>query len=120
MSSILIVDDQAGIRLLLSEVFQNEGLTTYTASNGLEALQIFEEKQLDCILLDIKMPGMDGIEILNTIRKTNEYIPVYMMTAYGEQDLIDMANKLNVVKFFTKPFNIFEVRDSVLNLLLQK
>jgi len=118
--SILIVDDQAGIRLLLSEVFQNEGLTTYTASNGLEALRIFEEKQLDCILLDIKMPGMDGIEILNKIRKTNEYIPVYMMTAYGEKDLIDSANKLNVVKFFTKPFNIFEVRDSVLDLLLQK
>ena len=117
MSSILIVDDQAGIRLLLNEVFQKEGLTTYTASNGLEGLQIFQEKQLDCILLDIKMPGMDGIEILKTIRKTNEYIPVYMMTAYGEQDLIDAANKLNVVKFFTKPFNIFEVRDSVLNLL---
>ena len=120
MSSILIVDDQAGIRLLLNELFQKEGLTTYTASNGLEALKIFQEKQLDCILLDIKMPGMDGIEILNTIRKTNEYIPVYMMTAYGDQDLIDSANKLNVVKFFTKPFNIFEVRDSVLNLIMQK
>lgn len=120
MSSILIVDDQAGIRFLLNEVFQNVGLTTYTASNGFEALQIFEEKNLDCILLDVKMPGMDGIEILNTIRETNEYIPVYMMTAYGEQDLIDSANKLNVEKFFTKPFNIFEVRDSVVSLLEQK
>ena len=120
MRSILIVDDQDGIRFLLNEVFQNEGLITYTASNGIEALKIFEEKQLDCILLDVKMPGMDGIEILNTIRKTNQYIPVYMMTAYGEQDLIDSANKLNIEKFFTKPFNIFEVRDSVLNLLQQK
>ena len=120
MSSILIVDDQVGIRLLLNEVFQNEGFTTYTASNGLEALQIFDEQQLDCILLDVKMPGMDGIEILNTIRQTNENIPVYMMTAYGEQDLIDSANKLRVKKFFTKPFNIFEVRDSVLNLFQQK
>ena len=120
MNSILIVDDQDGIRLLLNEVFQSEGLTTYTASNGAEALQIFNEKQLDCVLLDVKMPGMDGIEILNEIRKTNEYIPVYMMTAYGEQDLIDSANKLNIEKFFTKPFNIFEVRDSVLNLLQQK
>ena len=120
MNSILIVDDQAGIRLLLNEVFQSEGLTTYTASNGIEALKIFNEKQLDCVLLDVKMPGMDGIEILNEIRKTNKYIPVYMMTAYGEQDLIDSANKLNIEKFFTKPFNIFEVRDSVLNLLQQK
>ena len=120
MNSILIVDDQAGIRLLLNEVFQSEGLTTYIASNGAEALQIFKEKQIDCILLDVKMPGMDGIEILNEIRKTNEYIPVYMMTAYGEQELIDSAIKLNIEKFFTKPFNIFEVRDSVLNLLQQK
>ena len=120
MSSILIVDDQDGIRLLLNEVFQSEGLITYTASNGAEALQIFKEKQIDCVLLDVKMPGMDGIEILNEIRKTNEYIPVYMMTAYGEQELIDSAIKLNIEKFFTKPFNIFEVRDSVLNLLKQK
>jgi two-component system, response regulator, stage 0 sporulation protein F len=120
VSSILIVDDQVGIRLLLNEVFQSEGFTTYTASNGLEALQIFEEQQLDCILLDVKMPGMDGIETLNIIRKKNNNIPVYMMTAYGEQDLIDSANKLNVEKFFTKPFNIFEVRDSVLNFLQDK
>ena len=120
MSSILIVDDQDGIRLLLNEVFQSEGLITYTAPNGVEALRIFNEKKMDCVLLDVKMPGMDGIEILNEIRKTNEYIPVYMMTAYGEQDLIDSANKLNIERFFTKPFNIFEVRDSVLNLLQQK
>lgn len=117
MGEILIVDDQVGIRLLLKEVFQKEGYETHIAGNGLEALKIFEQQQLDCILLDIKMPGMDGIEILKRIRQQDENVPVFMMTAYGEKDLMDEAHKLKVKKFFTKPFNIFEVRNEINELL---
>lgn len=117
MGEILIVDDQAGIRLLLNEVFQKDGYIIHMASNGLEAIQIFEQNKLDCILLDIKMPGMDGIEILKRIREQNETIPVYMMTAYGEQDLMNRAQELKVEKFFTKPFNIFDVRNDIRILL---
>lgn len=117
MGNILIVDDQAGIRLLLNEVFVKEGYTTHVASNGHEALEIFKETELDCILLDIKMPGMDGIEVLKQIRIMNQNIPVLMMTAYGEKELVEMATKLDVVQFFTKPFNIFEVRDYINKLL---
>jgi two-component system, response regulator, stage 0 sporulation protein F len=117
VSSILIVDDQVGIRLLLNEIFQREGLTTYPASNGIEALQLFEQQQIDCILLDVKMPGMDGIEVLKKIREQNVHIPIFMMTAYGEQELIDQASVFKVEKFFTKPFNIFEVRDNVIRVL---
>ena len=117
MDSILIVDDQVGIRLLLKELFAKEGLATHIASNGVEAPHLFEQYEFDCVLLDVKMPGMDGIEVLKHIRSVNKTVPVFMMTAYGEQDLINQTNEYNVQKFFTKPFNIFDVRDTIIQLL---
>ncbi|MEC1176882.1 response regulator [Metasolibacillus meyeri] len=117
MRNILIVDDQQGIRLLLNEVFKKEGYRTYLASNGIEALNIFKNEEIDCILLDMKIPGMNGMEILRELRLYSDKINVVMMTAYGEQKLIDEAFQLGATKYFTKPFNIFEVRDAVNEIL---
>ena len=113
MKEILIVDDQQGIRLLLKEVFKKEGYTTHLAANGLDALRIVEEQTIDCVLLDMKIPGMDGLEILKHLKKQNEHLPVIMMTAFGEQDLIERAKSLGAERFFTKPFNIFDIRNEV-------
>ena len=110
---ILIVDDQQGLRLLLNEVFKREGYITHLAANGFDALKIAQTTNLDCVLLDLKIPGMDGLEILTLLKKDNVQLPVFMMTAYVEQDIMDKAKELGVVQYFTKPFNIFEVRDEV-------
>lgn len=109
----MIVDDQHGIRLLLGEVFKREGYKTFLASNGLEALDIAKREELDCVLLDMKIPGMDGLEILKNIKAKWPDLPVMMMTAYGELDLIQEALALGAAKYFTKPFNIYEIRDAV-------
>lgn len=119
MENILIVDDQKGIRLLLNEVFSKEGYNIYQASNGLEALNILDSKAVDCILLDMKIPGMNGIEILKRIRGKNLETPVFMMTAYEEQEIINEANLLGVIRYFTKPFNIFDIIKEV-NQVLKK
>lgn len=119
MKGILIVDDQQGIRMLLNEVFKKEGFTTYLAANGLDALKIAQENTLDCVLLDMKIPGMDGLEILARLKKDHPQLPVMMMTAYVEQHMMDTANELGVIKYFTKPFNIFEVRDEVNKLVAE-
>ena len=113
MKNLLIVDDQHGIRLLLGEVFKREGYRTFLASNGLEALKIVEKEKLDCVLLDMKIPGMDGLEILKSIKAKWPELPVMMMTAYGELDLIQEALSNGAAKYFTKPFNIYEIRDAV-------
>ncbi|MFC4410689.1 response regulator [Chungangia koreensis] len=113
MKQLLIVDDQHGIRLLLGEVFKREGYQTFLASNGLEALSIAEKKKIDCVLLDMKIPGMDGLEILKNMKAKWPDVPVMMMTAYGELDLIQEALSLGAAKYFTKPFNIYEIRDAV-------
>ena len=110
---LLIVDDQPGIRLLLNEVFKKEGYVTHLAPNGMEALKIFNQEKIDCVLLDMKIPGMNGIEILQQLKEKNKELPVMMMTAYGEQDLIDEALSLGASNYFTKPFNIFDVLNEV-------
>jgi len=112
MRSLLIADDQPGIRLLLSEVFQREGYTTYLATNGIEALQMMKDAQLECILLDMEMPGMNGVEVLKTLKCDWPDVPVIMMTAHTEVELPDTILE-DVVRLFTKPFDIFEVLEAV-------
>ncbi|EON73994.1 response regulator [Lysinibacillus sphaericus] len=113
MKRLLIVDDQQGIRLLLNEVLKKEGYITYLAANGVEALRYAEEEEIDCVLLDMKIPGMDGIEILKHLKEKWPQTPVFMMTAYGELDVVQEALELGAIRYFTKPFDIFEVRDEV-------
>lgn len=113
---LLIVDDQNGIRVLLLEVFGSEGYETYQASNGKLALDIVKHEKPDLVLLDMKIPGMDGLEILKRIREIDTEIKVIMMTAYGELDMIKEAMELGSLAHFTKPFDIDELRIAVNNL----
>lgn len=115
---LLIVDDQQGIRLLLNEVFKKEGYVTHLAATGAEAMQIVEQFDISLVLLDMKIPGMNGIEILKRIKEIDSKIPVLMMTAYGELGVVKEALDLGAIRYFTKPFDIFEVRDEV-NKILQ-
>lgn len=112
---VLIVDDQNGIRILLMEVFNSEGYTTLQAPNGKVALEIVRNEAPDLVLLDMKIPGMDGLEILKHIKEINSEIKVIMMTAYGELDMIKQATDLGALMHFTKPFDIDEMRLAVNN-----
>ncbi|HJF30667.1 MAG TPA: response regulator [Sporosarcina psychrophila] len=114
MKSLLIVDDQKGIRLLLDEVFRREGFKITLAANGMEALKAVEQETPGCVLLDMKMPGIDGLEVLKRLKIGWPEVPVIMMTAYGEIELTEDALKTGAVKYFTKPFDIYEVRDAVI------
>jgi len=110
---IMVVDDQNGIRVLLVEVFSNEGYHTVQASNGKLALEMVREESPDLVLLDMKIPGMDGLEILKQIKEIDSSIKVIMMTAYGELDMIKEATELGALRHFTKPFDIDELRYAV-------
>lgn len=110
---ILIVDDQYGIRILLNEVFHKEGYRTFQAANGYQALEIVEQHSPDLVLLDMKIPGMDGIEILKRMKVKDADIRVIIMTAYGELDMIQEAKDLGALTHFAKPFDIDEIRAAV-------
>jgi two-component system, response regulator, stage 0 sporulation protein F len=110
---ILIVDDQFGIRILLNEVLQKEGYDTFQAANGLQALEILNGHVPDLVLLDMKIPGMDGIEILKRMKVLQPDIKVIIMTAYGELDMIQEAMDLGAITHFAKPFDIDDIRKAV-------
>jgi DNA-binding response OmpR family regulator len=100
MKRILIVDDEESIRLLYREELEEEGFEVEVAKNGEEALEKLPRFKPDLITLDIKMPGMDGIETLKKIRETERKIPIIMCSAYGEykQDLTTWASDAYIVK----------------------
>ena len=117
---ILIVDDQFGIRILLNEVFQKEGYQTFLAANGVQALDILNKHNPDLVLLDMKIPGMDGIEILKRMKVIDPDIRVIIMTAYGELDMIQEAKDLGAITHFAKPFDIDDIRAAVRKHIPQK
>ncbi len=116
----MIVDDQFGIRILLNEVFNKEGYQTFQAANGIQALDIVNKHAPDLVLLDMKIPGMDGIEILKRMKVIDPDIRVIIMTAYGELDMIQEAKNLGAITHFAKPFDIDDIRAAVRKNMPQK
>jgi two-component system, response regulator, stage 0 sporulation protein F len=110
---VLIVDDQNGIRILLAELLKLDGYVALTASCGVDALELIEQHTFDLVILDVKMPGMDGIEILARIRKAGLSVPAIMMTAYDEMQIMDQARSHGILTHFKKPFDITEVKTVV-------
>jgi CheY-like chemotaxis protein len=97
---LLIVDDEENIRILFKEELEDEGYEIDLASNGYEAIEKFKAGNFDVIILDIKMPGMDGIQVLNEIKNMNKDQPVILCSAYGEfkQDFSSWVSDGYVVK----------------------
>lgn len=103
---LLVIDDQPGIRRLLAEVLQEEGYVVLEASNGYDGLQKARDSRPALILMDMKMPGMDGIETLRELKRLGIGDKVIMMTAYGELDLVTEAKEIGATDYITKPFDI--------------
>lgn len=117
---LLIVDDKPGMRCLLYEMFIDEGYRVDTASSGFDAIRKAAGRTFLLILLDVKMPGMNGLETLEELRKIAPETPVVMMTACDEMKLIARAKKKGVRHFIVKPFDLDEARCLVNELLLEE
>lgn len=101
------------------EAFNEEGYRVELAAGGQEAIEQVKKQMPDLILMDMKMPGMNGLETLQEIRKINDSVLVIIMTAYGELEIVAEAMKLGIKEYVTKPFDINELRLLVKKVLHQ-
>lgn len=113
MKKILIVDDQKGVRRLLEELFKKDDWEVRVATDGREAVERVDEFLPDIILMDMKMPNMNGLEASRLILEKYGELDIIMMTAYGEMDVVKEALEVGVKRCITKPFDIINLRDTV-------
>jgi len=115
--SILIVDDEPSIVQSLKGILSDEGFSVMSATNGYEALKVIEKESPDLVLLDVWMPGIDGIETLTEIKKSNQHIQVIIITGHGTIDTAVKATKLGAYDFIEKPLSIDKVIVTINNAL---
>ncbi|MBW1742952.1 MAG: sigma-54-dependent Fis family transcriptional regulator [Deltaproteobacteria bacterium] len=115
--TILAVDDEATILQSLSGILSDEGFEVLTASNGYEALKVIDQESPDLVLLDIWMPGIDGIETLQEIKRTNPFLQVIIISGHGTIETAVKATKLGAYDFIEKPLSIEKVIVTINNAL---
>ncbi len=106
MAEILVIDDEKSIRNTLQEVLEYEQHKVALATNGQEGIELFENGNFDIVLCDIKMPGMDGMEVLDTLMKKSRDIPVIMISGHGNIDTAVEAIKKGAYDFIEKPLDL--------------
>jgi DNA-binding response OmpR family regulator len=105
MARILVVDDEPDSVELLQEFLTGKGYEVVTASNGEEALRKVKEERPHLILLDVRMPGMNGLDVLRKVREFDQEVGVIMVTAVNEEDTGREALKLGAFDYIVKPLN---------------
>ncbi len=105
LGRILVVDDEAPVREVLTEYFTTEGYAVEGAGSGAEALTVVRVGRADLVLLDVRMPGLDGVQVLRKIREINGDVPVIMVTANEDVSLAKETLKLGAFDYVAKPFD---------------
>ncbi|SFE09201.1 two-component system, response regulator, stage 0 sporulation protein F/two-component system, OmpR family, response regulator MprA/two-component system, NtrC family, response regulator AtoC [Lentibacillus persicus] len=106
---ILVVDDQPGIRMLLQDILENAGFRVTLAETGKEGMEKIYEASYDLLILDYKLPIMDGPEMLRRLEKEKISLPVIVMTGMAEQVRDETLQFSLVEEVFAKPFNVQDI-----------
>jgi len=103
---VLIADDEPSMRTTLADILADNGFDVSTAENGLAAVAMCEQQEYDVVLMDVRMPGLDGVEAFRRIRQSLADVRVILMSAYGEEDLKHEALQAGAIAFLDKPLNL--------------
>lgn len=114
MPKLLIVDDEIDIREFAKSYFRKRHIEVYTASGGVEALEIIDHEKPDLVLLDIRMEEMNGVEVLKKLRESGNSTKVIMVSGVKEENTITEAENLGVTGFINKPLVLDELEKIVL------
>ncbi len=112
---ILVVDDDEHILRSLSQYLELEDFHVFSASSGPEALELFHKEKPDLLVLDVMMPGMDGFQVLETLRSDPEtaQVPVLMLTARDQHNDILKGYQMGATSYLVKPFNLDELVEAI-------
>jgi two-component system NtrC family response regulator len=110
---ILVIDDDESLRRVLEYTLQEEGYEVFTAASGEEGLELFEERQPALVITDMKMPGINGFQVLKEVKERSAEALVIIVTAFGEVDAAVKAMKLGAYDFITKPLSRDELKLTV-------
>ncbi|MFQ3675119.1 MAG: response regulator, partial [Endomicrobiia bacterium] len=110
---ILVIDDEQGIRDMVSYTLLKEGYAVFTAANGAEGVEQVIKNDIDVAITDIKMPGMDGIEVLKKIKEVKPEVEVIVATGYGSTETAVESLRKGAYDYINKPFNIDELSSLV-------
>jgi len=111
--SLLYIEDEAFVREMVIEYLEEFFTTVYEASNGIEALDIYQQNKPDIIITDIEMPKMNGLDFVTEIRKINKEIPILITTAYTSVEYLLRAVELHLVKYLLKPVNEEKLKEGL-------
>ena len=117
---VLVVDDEKSIRTTLRTSLEDMGLEVLTAASGEEAVGLSEREDLSLVMLDLKLPGIDGLEVLRRLRERNPAPPVVIISAHGTVGSAASAMHLGAVDFLQKPFSLDEVKCAVEDVLSRR
>ena len=113
MDKILIVDDDASMRYSLNRMLEGQGFVVSLAKNGVEALERFDQDKPELVIMDIRMPGQSGLEVLKTLKERDPKALVILMTAFGTTETAIEAMKFGAFDYILKPFDIPQMRSLV-------
>ena len=117
MSKILVIDDEPSIRDLLDTLLRRKGYIVVLAESGRKGLELFRREHPDVIILDMKMPGMDGLTVLQEIHKLDPKQPVIILTGAGTAEMEQQVRALGVTEFVEKEFSLDHLGDSLKRIL---
>ncbi len=116
MMKILVVDDEKNIRKTLTDILEDEGYNVLSATSGEEGLQLLEQNPVDLMLLDVKLPGMDGIEVLKQVRKLYPALDVIMISGHSTIKTAVQAVQMGAYNFLEKPLSLHKIIISARNI----
>lgn len=115
-NKILIVEDEAKLREVLCDYFISKGDEPFEASNGVRALELLQEHEFDAVLLDIMMPGLDGLSVCRAVRREND-VPIIFLTALSDEEDKLLGYELGADDYVTKPFSLSVLYAKVMALI---
>jgi CheY-like chemotaxis protein len=117
MAKILVIDDEPGIRDLLDTLLSEKGHDVILADTGEKGLEVFRRARPDVVVLDLKMPGMDGLTVLQQVRRDNPKQPVIILTGAGTPESEEQVRKLGVTEYVEKQFSLHLLGEALTRLL---